>query len=326
MSNVSYSYIANIATSQQGSISNINATPTYPNGSGIIDIVNDYPWKNKQGGRTDEVPYVYLIEYELPFGQILKNFVGIFDAAKKVVTSLNENSTDQQLQDPTSGADPYGKIYSVKRTNFSYVFPYLKKPGDSLVGKTTNDWKRTSIFDMAYKIAGSIPYIGKIAGAATKFGSFEATAAGVGIEDIVSYSNTNARQINITFPLYNTLDVGYALKNYDFVQFFKFQNLKQRTSFTTFLPPKVYTLEMPGVGGIYMPLAFVKELDIQSIGTTRLMRDDRYNNLSDVGGTTGILLPEAYKVSITLEEFLPESQNIMLGSIGGDRVQVFSTQ
>ena len=84
------------------------------------------------------------------------------------------------------------------------------------------------------------------------------------------------------------------------------------------MPPKIYKVEGLGVGSLYMPAAYVESYDVQSIGTTRRIYDLGY----DAAG--GVLIPEAYKVSITFRELVPESSNIMAGSLGQEKVSVIS--
>ena len=100
---------------------------------------------------------------------------------------------------------------------------------------------------------------------------------------------------------------------------FTFQNLKNRTSFVTYIPPKIYSLDGLAFGGIYWPAAYVSNLDIESIGTTRYLYDSGYN--SQTGGK-GLLVPEAYKISITFKQLVADSSNIFSGTMGGTKVQV----
>ena len=108
------------------------------------------------------------------------------------------------------------------------------------------------------------------------------------------------------------MDIGDTIKNYEFISLFGMQNLKIRTSFLTYIPPKIYSVESRGRGGVYMPAAYVSSYDVRSIGATREIQ---------IGGNTH-LIPEAYKVSITLTELIQESANIMQGSLGGSKTQL----
>jgi hypothetical protein len=324
-----------------------SVSPAYKGGN--INILNDFKWTT--GGQNDEVPYLLLQELQLNFGQIIQNLAGNLTSAINMFdTKPNVNI---QNTDPN---DPYSQLYSATPTGFNYVFPHLLKDGDSIKGSTHNTWKRNNIASMAGSAAAGI--LETAAGVVSKgaaegvrdltntvrnfFGN-ELVGSGLGLEDIVTYSSTTPKQLKVSFPLYNTFTEKDARLNFDFVNLFGLQNLKTRTSFATFLPPKIYVIESPGQGGIYMPAAFVKSYDVISIGTTRFMNSGQYSadasnyqyltdpktNTKSTGGSNapnsnGILIPEAYKVNITFEEIIPQSANIMWGSLGGQKVSVIN--
>ena len=261
-----------------------------PSGSGgVIDIVRDFRWKNnKTSGRSiSEVPSIMLTEYTLGYG--------------KWQTKLS-NLFNNIINNTTGTTDPYGQLYSGLATKFSYNLPYLLKDGSTLKGKTDNAWSEFKLED--------IPLIGDTLSKASKFG--DKILTGFGFENTSNYSETKKRSVVIEFPLYNTMDVGDTIKNYEFISLFGIQNLKIRTSFLTYIPPKIYSVESKGRGGVYMPAAYVSSYDVRSIGATREIQ---------IGGNTH-LIPEAYKVSITLTELIQESANIMQGSLGGSKTQL----
>jgi hypothetical protein len=268
--------------------------------SGHIDVVNKFVWKN--GGSTDEVPSVTLKEYELEFGSWIANIARVYETFE---SALNNG-----------GVDPYMILYNAKPTNFVYHFPWLIKNGDkirtinnnwivsqnNILNLLTNDQKKTGT---VAKTAGFV--LGNVIGA---------VSPGVGTETIYEYDQQSSarEELTITFPLYNTVTTQDAYNNYKLVSLLTFQNLKTRTSFITFIPPKIYKVKsIKCLGGLDWPAAIVKTLDIESIGTTREIRE--------YSGQT-ILMPEAYKVSITLQQLLPSSANTFYGAIGGNSVNV----
>jgi hypothetical protein len=319
-----------------------SVSPSYKGGN--INILNDFKWTT--GGQNDEVPYLLLQELQLNFGQIIQNLAGN-------LTSVEKMFDNNQNADPN---DPYSQVYSATPTGFNYVFPHLLKDGDSIKGSTHNTWKRNNIASMAGSATagiletaagvfsnGAAGGVRDLTNTVRNFFGNELLGSGLGLEDIVTYSSTTPKQLKVSFPLYNTFTERDALLNFDFVNLFGLQNLKTRTSFATFLPPKIYVIESPGQGGIYMPAAFVKSYDVISIGTTRFMNSGQYSadasnyqyltdpktNTKSTGGSNapnsnGILIPEAYKVNITFEEIIPQSANIMWGSLGGQKVSVIN--
>jgi hypothetical protein len=273
-----------------------------PAGSGNINVFSNFSWRNSKTTSIEEVPWISLYEKQLTYGKWISNIAGILD----------------QLTGTGKDADPYAKLYTTTNTGFIYTLPYLVKKDQSIRGDTTNKWERDGIVDIISKI----PYVGGIAKAAG-----ETLFPGFGIEKIVTYGDTDPKSITIEFPLYNTLTVSDAIQNFDFVSLFGLQNLKVRTSFLTYIPPKIYTVESPGLGGIYMPAAYVSRYSVKPIGTVRQMTSGDYSTGHSVTNAAGqgILIPEAYRVSITLTEMVPETANIMYGALGGDKIEVLNT-
>lgn len=278
----------------------------------VIDVLNEFKWKNNSRG-TDEVPAILLKEYELAYSMWAANFA-------RVVQAFSDWSASGTI-------DPYLALYFVKNRNgtgFNYNLPYLLDNG-SKIRNIRNEW---GVFDKNLmsaaanflggdsKSGGLAGDVGKIAGAVVGTAAGFASP-GIGAEDVYEYKNTALEEITVTFPLYNTGTTKEALDNYAFVNLITFQNLKTRTSFLTYIPPKLYTVTMNNncQGGLYWPVAVITDLSIESIGTVRELRE--------LNGSP-LLIPEAYKVSITLRQLLPNSSNIFEGAIGGRKVEVLS--
>lgn len=275
-----------------------------PRGGNVnVDVINQLHWKNS--GSVDEVPYINAVEKELQYGMWAQNISRIF--------TFGENLINGEEQ------DPYQQLYAAKPTGFNYAFPWLLKGGDQ-IRNVNNSWGEVSngIPQLLSKLGGKgnklTDVVGAIAG-----GTLGAIAPGVGFEKIQEYKDTAQQELTIEFPLYNTASIENAFDNYAFVSLFTFQNLKTRTSFITYIPPKIYSLDSGNSGGIYWPLAYVSNFKIDSIGTTRNLSEfSNYNG----GDNPNILIPEAYRVSITFKELLPQSSNIFAATMGGQRVTV----
>ena len=225
-------------------------------------------------------------------------------------------------------ADPYKDMYLAEETGFAYNLPYLKDT-KTIKGQIQNNWSSNDagVFQIFESVAPNIYKFANTLGSDS--------AAGWGVEPLVNYKQTTCRNLNLTFPLYNTLDLESANDNFSFITLFNFQNLKTRTSWTTYLPPKMYSVETQAEGGIYMPLAYVKSFTVYGLGQLREMKDfgsltssgfgggllDFFGNMG-VSKNFGRLIPEAYRVVISLEEVIPESVNIAIGSLGHRKVTV----
>jgi hypothetical protein len=297
------------------SIQNIGSV-TYNKASpqqNIINVLKDFPWKNS--GDVEEVPHVYVTEYELTWGQTVTNIQRVM----------------QLIGSESDRFDPYYAMYTGKPTGFRYVFPHLIKNGDML-RSTSHQWNETAqttmkgvtegffnAADEAINGLNPLNYLPNLLGGGLQnalIGNKVASniPAGVGAEEVRNYSGTGPLQITINFPLYNTIDTYSAYRNFSLVSLLNFQNLKTRTTFMSYIPPKIYKVENSYMGGVYIPLGFISKLDIKSIGTTRVLKE--YG--------PSVLIPEAYNISITFQELVSQSSNIYEGVLGGSKVEVIA--
>lgn len=272
------------------------------NGKQKINVIGNFRWKNN-GEDIEEVPAIVLREKTLSMSGLAATFFNILATANKAVENFDKSGS---LMDAIS--DPYGKLYQIEPgdNGFTYELPWLLSSGSN-IRTVTNSWspfggngsgnQDTSNTSNFAKAAGALA--GLVIGAATP---------GVGTEQIQKFDSTAPYSLTIKFPLYNTFSVKDTQDNFHFVNLITYQNLKNRTSLATYVPPSVYTVSSDALGGVYMPLAVVSELKIDSLGTTRRMNEI-------IEGRT-LLIPEAYMISITLKELLPQSANIFQGTLG----------
>lgn len=281
-----------------------------------INVYGDFDWKNRSS--VDEVPVIILREKTLAMGGLARTLTSIYKFGEKAVAGAEQGGVEGLVAEIT---DPYANMYITDSTadNFIYHLPWLLNNGSNL-RKIANSWKDETGKPLSQgstsggdSTAGSI--IGTLAGIAGG-----AISPGYGVEKIQSFDQTSNMSLTINFPLYNTVSVESTFRNYCFVTLFSYQNLKNRTSLISYVPPCVYQVESYGGGGVYMPMACVENLTIDNIGTVRLMKE-----FSDFVGDTPLLIPEAYMVSITLREMIPQSANIFAATMGGKKVSVSTT-
>jgi len=272
-----------------------------PKGSGLVDVTNTMRWSNYTS--TDEVPSIFITEKQIEMGTWAANFLEIIKQAKNVKSG--------------KGLDSYVSLYAASNTGFWYNFPYLLKNGDNLnaVGNTWNP--ASTIGSMINSIVGG----GGNEGGKGKAGSFIGGAIGgilpgVGFEQTLQYSGSSPNSLTVSFPLYNTISQEDAFNHFSFVNLFAFQNMKTRTSMLTFLPPKIYVVDAGSIGGKYMAAAYVSEFKVDSIGTTRKLWD--YAQF----GPKELLIPEAYKVTISFVDLLSPSSNIFAATMGGSKIEI----
>jgi hypothetical protein len=280
-------------------IKGFNFPSAVPSGTSTVNVLNNLRWCNS--GSIEEVPGLILEEFSLDFGAWTASLARLAQAAT-------------QVAEQGASSDPYTILYPGTPTGFKYILPYLINSG-SIRGSISNSWdeEKDTISEL---LKSKFPTMSKVA--ETVGGSI---SPGFGAEKVQRYTSTSPRVITISFPLYNTVSVEDANNNFSFISLFGFQNLKTRTGFLTYMPPKIYSVSMLEEGGIYMPAAMVEKFDVESIGTLRSMSD--FGNALFGANTSGKrLVPEAYKVTISLKELIPQSSNIMAGEIGESRVKV----
>lgn len=299
-------YINTITTPVAGV--DITYPKALPNAMGFssIDVHGSFRWKNS--GSVAEVPRLFLTEYSLDYGTYASNIARLLEGVE---------------QASAGSLDPYQQLYKADPTGFYYNLPYLVKSGGSLRGSISNSWKDSTqgidnMVSDATKGFGANDAYKKLIGLGSIAGGF--ITPGYGTEPVMAFGGTSPNEITISFPLYNTTNISEVIDNYSFITLLQFQNLKTRTSFLSYIPPKIYTVDGLADGGVYMPVAIISSLQIDSIGTTR--------SLKELGGTSSsagaTLIPEAYRVTITFKELISQSSNIMYGVMGGEKVNVIS--
>jgi hypothetical protein len=226
-----------------------------------------------------------------------------FTELKNKIAGLIPNGEDKALLN-TDTLKSYVGIYLTEKTGFKYVLPYFGNNSFS----NTNSWGSTEqqstliASNLLSQVAGSVDALAS-AGNILQPGSF--------IEKPKYFQYpTEGESITVTFPLlntynpYNNNNILPYQQNYELLWILAYQNKPYRTSFSRILPPKVYTLTVPGVK--YMPYCYISNMTVDFQGTRR--------NL-DVTLPTGqqikAPIPEAYTVTLTFTSLLADIANMM---------------
>ena len=278
-----------------------------------VDIVKNYRWTLSEIGNRTDIPYIELAEHRNDESMLMKQFgyyvKGSKDAAK-----------DASWLASTRGIlDVYEEMFPDNPTSWKYRFPYFAK---SVFELTTPEWKQVdpaggAISGAANGLAGILDSLGATSAGAVVRGAIasgnvlaagaELTLKGtnphVGIVDRPRiFENHAERAITVQFPLYNTVDQGDWVRNRDFYYRFASQNLFAKKNFITGVPPVFYRVYVPGQ---YFSFAScVTNINIENLGNTRMM-DSKY------------VIPDAFQVSITLQEMLMPSLNQYQALVNG---------
>ena len=230
-----------------------------------------------------------------------------------------------------SETDPYYGLYQGKETGNMYYLPYLnpqsmtsnlgswkgidgntmaetisKVAGIATLGKTYGPGGEELIKEMQ-KLGVPLPTLGEAANVTAGFAS-----PGISKETIKAFTpKDEGDAITTTFYLFNTENVNDLYNNWLFLYTLTYQNLPNRISLSRMDPPCIYTVTVPGFKRF--PVAVISSLNVENVGTTRLLNINNGKIVSvDEATKNGDvkIIPEAYKVTITIQSLLTNTRNL----------------
>ena len=227
---------------------------------------------------------------------------------------LSKNHKDFGTNDYRQHMEPYKRLYSTFPTGFKYKFPYFD-----------NTYKNiTTSFDGAAGDQSQLPFQQLAAKGTSLISSivntFNSLKPGTYIE-APKYASfpTSEYSYTTSFPLLNTVSFDQTFRNWQLLFMLVYQNLPNRVNRSVILPPKVYECRIPGVW--YSRYSHIQNLQINMVGSRReMMLPSGGIGLpgGDGEGKMKVLIPDAWEVSLTVTELIPESQNYMFESIMRD--------
>jgi hypothetical protein len=279
---------------------NPNAASLYrPTGSGGVDVINDYTWTLTPPQSRKEIPSIILTEYEVDETTI----------ARQVDFYVNGIGSAIQGGDILS---PYDSLFPKdKDTGFWYFFPFYT---DVNFEVNTPQWASLDTLEAGKKAVADIGSIihPAIGGLAEKTMSLLGAGTGavlaanypkVGIMDRPKlWESHDFRSYTIKFPLYNTYNSDSKtqewIKNRELCELLVNQNLYNKLTFITGIPPVFYEVLIPGQH--YSPAACVTNLTIYNRGNIRQLQ----------GPSGPCNVPDVYEVNITLTDLVIPSKNL----------------
>lgn len=321
-------------------------------GDVLVDVVNDYAWTTTPKSGRDLTPYIILREMQPKTGAELQRAMYAFTAGVQSLTgtadellsklpggkSLKESGTEMfndvktYISNITTEAfdgskikekytssikfknnlEPYNNLYNCNYTGWNFKLPYFEN--DILQTPTNNfgNSKNTALGYLADIVEMGNNIVGGAQGTLEQLKNNEERNT----ETPKSYQMTNdGAPFNITFPLINTEDELQASANYQLVQLLKYQSRPYRSTRNLIVPVYLYEVFMPGIR--YIPYAIIQNVNITFQGVRMPMN---VNILVDGKPTnTSAIIPEAYKVTITLKSLTNETGNFMVESMLNNR-------
>jgi hypothetical protein len=276
-------------------------------GGGPLDIYHNGYWKIGTTGSDADTHQLWVQEFNINSSALFREM----NAIKGKALSYSDIG------------DFYSGLYLGKPTGFFYNLPRVIPSGSLLHPPLRNTWTNSSagedlmkmgqgmlkkgskgggkINQMRRILGGTVTSAGKMVQAADKGSAMAASLMGEqhAKDPIKTYEDSDPYSISVNFQLYNTPRDGSGAHvdlHVDFVHLFYFQNLKSRTGPFSMIPPKLYVVKSsPQNAGMTLPVAYVENYDIKSMGKTHVVN--------------GKLIPEAYDVTIKFTSLVAATTN-----------------
>lgn len=220
---------------------------------------------------------------------------------------------------------PYSNLYPSVPTGMKYTLPYLNVEN---MTTTAGSWQNADSAATAGAMLGTAQagakfFVGEDAEEATKkIGaiikasqevaklSLGLANPGMAVEQIKKFTpNVEGDRVTVVFYLYNTEDINDIQSNWEFLFTLTYQNLPNRRSTNLLDPPCVYSVSVPGFKNF--PIAVIEDLKVTNEGTTRIVRfKDGLMVEPGRANNDAKLVPEAYKVTLTVKSLLMNTRNI----------------
>lgn len=292
------------------------------NGDG--DVIRNYKWGITSANqiKITEVPMIELIEFQPKNSPMLEAVLHGWNMIKSGVShvvsdkeGIDQSDIDELKQQTTRrSGDEYATMYNANPTGNVYRFPYF----DQYNHIVRNMWNDTDIFGSKLMSDRNKTLLTTGLGILTNsYG---------GILKRKTWMGTESISFTTSFHLFNTLSgsLKEAKKiinmNFDLISTLIYNNLSDKLSPITSMPPVIYTLEIPGVR--YSPAVFMSNVSIENIGQVNRRKDIIFD-----GKLIEANIPDAWYVTLEFTEMLPESRNIYETVLTGRKtVEVISNE
>lgn len=260
-------------------------------GNGTVDVVTSsaYHWTVSNSTKArDQVPRILISEFQQTATSIAQG-IKYWSNQLSGLIATNQTSGRGELTSKKPPPDPYAQLYSVDNSEFgnTYVFPFYCPQHHTI----TNSWGENK---------GTIGgYASKISSIATEAGRVLFPSAG--IESAKAWEGSTPYEYTFSFQLLNTVDpVNDKKNNQELIRVLINNNLLDKVDFLAVRPPAICQVTVPGIRG----------------KTVAVMRNIVIENLGQINRIAGENIPDAYGLTITIQELLTESRQIWGNQLG----------
>lgn len=292
----------------------------------IIDVVNQMSWTLSNKNSRRDAPRMRLVEYQQSTGQLIAACIYF----SRVIENFNfESFTNNSLANKSDPLEVYKLKYFGEKTGYEYSIPYFNPKNLSRNNAFGNDENPFSSFiEFAGQTKSSV-----LAGGGTSTGLTKTLASAgtlfpllgaaknalnsaiqgqINFEFPKAWASTSPETYSTTFDLINTTNVDDVLNNWKFCHLLSYQNSPSRRNFAIMDPPVIYSMSIPGI--VDLPVCYMNDLQITNLGNTRILQLEGKNRI----------VPEAYRITISLTSLLLPSRNIMAATREGKTVEAIS--
>jgi len=216
---------------------------------------------------------------------------------------------------------PYKGLYYTVETGFNYKLPLFT----SEFWNTSNSFTESASEGNSSFVAGLVDTLKTMGPGleASKLFNVATNQYGTYVEFPKQYALSSPNTYTITFDLINTKPATYedVKSNFKLLFLLFYQNLPIRRSKQLVDPPAIYNIYVPGQKR--MPYAYLSSIAIKNLGATRLMDVDFTDggSINPPAAATSTfpqvwrtVIPEAYRVTMTFNDLIPETKNTLYAS------------
>jgi hypothetical protein len=280
---------------------------------GKYNIVKDYDWTTIPRGASlrSKAPKVLVRSYKVKSNLLLNRLKSYIQVAS---SQDSKQFYESLYSDATEPEDDFYFPYfenSARRISNSWGDTFQNGYGGTSVGAGIDAIARNYIgtlaeiktlapnegaFNEALAIASSKNFgIGeKLKGVSSALSQGSSPGSYIESPKFYDYASAQEGALRVMLTLSNTINSDFD-KNYQLIKKLIEINKPKRNDAISIDPPRIYRVKLYGYR--YMPWAYVNSLDIEMLGTKRMI-----NN---------IIIPEAYNISIEFQPLTIEVSNFL---------------
>lgn len=219
------------------------------------------------------------------FGSVTENAKNVtLQGAKEIVQTYDDILG--QVTNPASNSvflKPYSLLYGMEETGKKYSFPMVNEPPKFNMGTNSfGDGNNDSVSNIHKAFAGFVNLghmIPTFRRDLLEIANLMQGNSGSKVYEAISVEKakyfsfpTNTNSYTVSFPLINTVAKDEWKKNYTFILLFILRNMIFRKDSTSYYPPLIYDLIIPGT--IREPYCYVQQVQVQPLGMMRALSWD----------------------------------------------------